>query len=337
MWDGGCFGHFYLYYFYGMFQRKYTSLEIVRSLKLYCDVGSYRIASSKCNISKSSIQRWAKQIGGIGYAKTKRRIGKKAPKRKSKYHNVRTYVKELFQTQEVKYLAMHQIKEDVHSKFNFSPSLSCIRSILKDLKIGKKNFTKGIMTKDHETLYDERTSFLNKLKHISNERIICVDETGFSNVGNRMQIWFPKGAVPKDNVVLRKRERYSVCVGISVSGIVHYNKQPKAFNKLSFIAFLNELIPKLDTDAHYIIMDNVAFHRSAEIKELLVSHGLEPLFIPPYSPRCNPIEEVFSVIKRSFRKKMILSSAYEDSIQSELEKGYKDFSNYYNHTRSYEP
>ena len=34
---------------------------------------------------------------------------------------------------------------------------------------------------------------------------------------------------------------------------------------------------------------------------------------------------------------MILSTAYEESIQSELEKGYKDFSQYYNHTRNYAP
>ena len=194
------------------------------------------------------------------------------------------------------------------------------------MKIGRKNFTKGIISKDHKILYDERVAFLNKLKDIPNEKIACVDETGFSNVGNRVQIWYPKGAIPQDNVVLRKRERYSVCVAISVSGIVHYTKQSKAFSKSTFIEFLNQMIPKLDKNAHYIIMDNVAFHRSNEIKDLLLSHGLEPLFIPPYSPRCNPIEEVFSIMKRSFRKKLILSTAYEESIQSELEKGYKDFS-----------
>lgn len=50
-----------------------------------------------------------------------------------------------------------------------------------------------------------------------------------------------------------------------------------------------------------VIMDNVSFHKSKEVITSSNNTMLSPLFIPPYSPRCNPIEEVFSVMKRYHR------------------------------------
>ena len=44
-------------------------------------------------------------------------------------------------------------------------------------------------------------------------------------------------------------------------------------------------------------MDNVAFHKSHKIRDLIEGSGNHILFIPPYSPDFNPIEEVFSKLK----------------------------------------
>ena len=49
-------------------------------------------------------------------------------------------------------------------------------------------------------------------------------------------------------------------------------------------------------------MDNVSFHKSKRIKELVESTSNKLLFIPPYSPDFNPIEEVFSEMKAYIRR-----------------------------------
>ena len=49
-------------------------------------------------------------------------------------------------------------------------------------------------------------------------------------------------------------------------------------------------------------MDNVSFHKSKRIKELIEGSNNKILFIPPYSPDFNPIEEVFSEMKAFIRK-----------------------------------
>ena len=46
-------------------------------------------------------------------------------------------------------------------------------------------------------------------------------------------------------------------------------------------------------------MDNVSFHKSKIIKETLKDFNV--IYTPPYSPQFNPIEFIYSIIKRNFK------------------------------------
>ena len=48
-------------------------------------------------------------------------------------------------------------------------------------------------------------------------------------------------------------------------------------------------------------MDNLNTHHSKEVREVITTKQLTTLFIPPYSPRCNPIEKVFGMMKPEYR------------------------------------
>jgi transposase len=51
-----------------------------------------------------------------------------------------------------------------------------------------------------------------------------------------------------------------------------------------------------------VAMDNLAVHKSAQARELVEAQGRELLFLPPYSPDLNPIEEAFSKMKGLLRR-----------------------------------
>ena len=51
-----------------------------------------------------------------------------------------------------------------------------------------------------------------------------------------------------------------------------------------------------------ILLDNVRFHHSKTFINLANTRGWKILYTPPYSPQYNPIELVFSHVKRHFRK-----------------------------------
>jgi transposase len=49
-------------------------------------------------------------------------------------------------------------------------------------------------------------------------------------------------------------------------------------------------------------MDNVSLHKVAGIREAIESSGAFLLYLPPYSPDLNPIEQFFSKLKAVLRK-----------------------------------
>jgi transposase len=51
-----------------------------------------------------------------------------------------------------------------------------------------------------------------------------------------------------------------------------------------------------------IIMDNASLYHSERIKGMCVDAGVKLLYLPPYSPDLNPIEEFFSELKAYIRR-----------------------------------
>jgi transposase len=51
-----------------------------------------------------------------------------------------------------------------------------------------------------------------------------------------------------------------------------------------------------------VVMGNLSEHKSKRVERLIEEAGCELLFLPPYSPDFNPIEEAYSKVKSVLRK-----------------------------------
>ncbi len=51
-----------------------------------------------------------------------------------------------------------------------------------------------------------------------------------------------------------------------------------------------------------VILDNAAFHKSPRTTELIKSANCSLLYLPPYSPDFNPIEQKWGHVKNSVKK-----------------------------------
>ena len=49
-------------------------------------------------------------------------------------------------------------------------------------------------------------------------------------------------------------------------------------------------------------MDNASFHRSERIEQMYTAAGVKLLYLPPYSPDLNPIEEFFAELKMFIKR-----------------------------------
>ena len=61
------------------------------------------------------------------------------------------------------------------------------------------------------------------------------------------------------------------------------------------------LVPELRKD-DVVVMDNLPAHKVAGVREAIRAAGASTLYLPPYSPDLNPIEQVFAKIKALLRK-----------------------------------
>jgi hypothetical protein len=51
-----------------------------------------------------------------------------------------------------------------------------------------------------------------------------------------------------------------------------------------------------------LVMDNASFHHSDRIEEMCLRVGVKLVYLPPYSPDLNPIEEFFAELKAFIKR-----------------------------------
>ena len=73
-------------------------------------------------------------------------------------------------------------------------------------------------------------------------------------------------------------------------------------NRLAFETYVARvLIPELRV-GDIVIMDNLPGHTGPKVREMIEATGAKLLYLPPYSPDLNPIENAFAKLKALLRK-----------------------------------
>ncbi|CAD6897615.1 unnamed protein product [Tilletia laevis] len=139
------------------------------------------------------------------------------------------------------------------------------------------------------------------------EQLIFVDETGFdSRTGQRRFGWAPAGDRAVQVGTGKRTRRATLIPGLTVDGMIAPKIYHSTVNADVFYDYLiTYLLPQTTPfpgPGSVIVMDNVPFHRSPKIKQLVRRFGCRIEYVAPWSPWMNPIEEAFSKIKASLRR-----------------------------------
>lgn len=73
-------------------------------------------------------------------------------------------------------------------------------------------------------------------------------------------------------------------------------------NGQSFAAYVEQFLLPTLSPGDVVIMDNLGSHKGRAVRQLIRSVGARLLFLPPYAPDLNPIEQVFAKLKTLLRK-----------------------------------
>ena len=73
-------------------------------------------------------------------------------------------------------------------------------------------------------------------------------------------------------------------------------------NAISFTAYVQQFLVPTLAKGDVVIMDNLSSHKGKAVRQAIRAAGARLIFLPPYSPDLNPIEEVFAKLKGLLRK-----------------------------------
>jgi transposase len=71
---------------------------------------------------------------------------------------------------------------------------------------------------------------------------------------------------------------------------------------LVFEVYIERVLSPTLKPGQVVVMDNLSAHKGSKVRKLIEAQDCELLYLPPYSPDLNPIEEAFSKVKGLLRQ-----------------------------------
>jgi DDE superfamily endonuclease len=147
-----------------------------------------------------------------------------------------------------------------------------------------------------------RTFYQYQIRTFEAHQFVFIDESGTDRrIGFRKTAWSPLGIAPIQHQALSRGERWQILPAYTVDGILTYDVYQGTTDSSAYEAFLEtRVLPKCNpfpARNSVLVMDNASFHHSERIQEMCEQAGVKLVYLPPYSPDYNPIEEFFSELK----------------------------------------
>lgn len=134
------------------------------------------------------------------------------------------------------------------------------------------------------------------------DRFVFLDETGASTNMVRRTGWAPKSERLVDHTPHGHWHTTTFVAGLRASGIVAPLVLTGPMNGRTFLAYAEQFLAPALSPGDVVVMDNLAAHKVAGVREAIAAAGASILYLPPYSPDLNPIEMAFAKLKALLRK-----------------------------------
>ena len=137
---------------------------------------------------------------------------------------------------------------------------------------------------------------------IDPERLVFIDETGTSTNMARLRGRAPRGERLVGKIPHGHWKTTTFVAGLRSNALTAPCVIDGPMNGNTFLAYVEQILAPSLKPGDIVVLDNLSAHKVAGVREAIEAAGARLLYLPPYSPDFNPIEQLFAKLKALLRK-----------------------------------
>jgi transposase len=137
---------------------------------------------------------------------------------------------------------------------------------------------------------------------IEPSRLVFIDETWAKTNMTRTRGWRRRGKRLVAKVPHGHWKTLTFIAALRAGRITAPLVLDGPINGEAFLAYVEQVLVPTLKPGDVVVMDNLGSHKSQAIRNAIRAARAKLLFLPPYSPDLNPIEQVFAKLKALLRK-----------------------------------
>jgi transposase len=134
------------------------------------------------------------------------------------------------------------------------------------------------------------------------ERLVFIDETGASTKMARLRGRAKRGTRCRSPIPHGHWKTTTFTGALRMTGLTAPMVLDGPMTGEWFAAYAQQVLAPTLRPGDIVVLDNLPAHKVAAAREAIEAVGARMLFLPPYSPDFNPIENAFSKLKSILRK-----------------------------------
>ena len=146
-----------------------------------------------------------------------------------------------------------------------------------------------------------REDWFERQPDLDPDRLVFLDETAATTKMARRYGRAPRGERCRIAVPHGHYKTTTITAALRATGLIARTVFDGATNGMRFRAYVTDTLAPVLKPGDTVILDNLNAHKVAGVREAIEAVGAQMLYLPPYSPDFNPIEQVFAKAKALLR------------------------------------
>lgn len=143
--------------------------------------------------------------------------------------------------------------------------------------------------------------FADQLKDVPLKNVVVLDESYATTQFTRL-----RGRCPRDRRLIAPVphghwKTLTMLAAITVEGVLAAASIDATTDSDVFALFIHEALVPMLRPGMVVVMDNLAAHKIAVVRQAIEALQCRLVYLPPYSPDYSPIENIWSKVKQSIR------------------------------------